>query len=95
VLNIYVKFIELDTEARKERITTVLRYLTFQSGYTQRSLAERLDVNRSTVGHILSGERYLGFVDSIDWFSVLGITPRKFYELLDTGVGLEEDWVKK
>jgi len=90
-----VKFIELDSEFRKDRIKSVLRYLVFHSGHTQRSLATRLNINRSTVGHILSGERSLQFVDSIDWFDALSITPQKFYELLDSGVGIEEDWVKK
>ena len=90
-----MNFNELDSESRKDRTTSVLRYLVFQSGHTQRSLAARLDVNRSTVGHILSGERRLQFVDSVDWFDALGVTPARFYELLDSGVGIEEDWVKK
>lgn len=89
-----MKFIDLSSEDRKERVKLVLRYLVFHSGYSQRSIAIKLDINRSTAGHILTGERSLSFVDSIDWFEALAVTPKRFYNLLDKGVPIEEDWTK-
>lgn len=69
-------------------------YLVFQSGYSQRRLTERLGIHRSRVGHILTGERSLSLVDTIDWFEALRVTLAEFYQLLDDGVGIEEDWVR-
>ncbi len=90
-----MRFLELDKEDKKERVKLVLRYLVFQSGYSQRRLAKRLGVNRSRVGHVLTGEQSLSLIDTIDWFDALDVSPAKFYELLDKGVGIEEDWVRE
>lgn len=89
-----MSFKDLSKQDRKERVRQVLKYLVFLSGYTQQVLADKLDIKRSTVGHILTGERYLGFIDSIDWIDALGENPTTFFKLLDDGVGLEEDWTR-
>jgi len=87
-----VDFIGLSKQQRKERITSVLRYLVVRNGYSQRSLAKQLGIHRSKVGHILTGEISLQLTELVDWLEVLEVSNEEFFAWLDTGVGLEDDW---
>jgi transcriptional regulator with XRE-family HTH domain len=62
----------------------VLRFLVSKSGYTQRALAEQLDISKSKVGAILIGQQYLEVTELVDWLKALEITPAEFFVLLDS-----------
>ena len=87
-------FKQLSSENQRDRLTQVLRYSVFKSGIPQRPLAEKMGKSQSYVAHILTGDRSLDFVDWYLWLTALDMQESEFIELLDKGVGLEEDWVK-
>lgn len=57
----------------------VLVEVRHTAGLTQRQLAERLELPRSHVSKIESGERRIDPVECADWARACGMTPREFF----------------
>ena len=53
------------------------------AGFTQRQLAERLQVVHSLVGKVEKGERRLDVIEFNAYCSALNMCPKVFFELLD------------
>ena len=79
-------FLDLDFQDRRDRLVAVLRELVSQSGYSQRKLAEQLGISKSQVGHVLTGQRRLEYVEFVDWITVLEVTESELRVLLDSPV---------
>lgn len=82
-------FIDLGSQDRRDRLVAVLRVLVSESGYTTRSLARAISISKSQVGHVLTGQRRLEYIELVDWLAALDTTEQELRSLLDSPVDLE------
>lgn len=75
---------------RRDRMIAVLRSLVSDAAYTQRQIAEIMDIPKSKVGYILTGQQRMEFIEIVDWLDALDISTEKFFELLDSPPPLED-----
>ena len=81
---------KMSIQDRRDRLVAVLRFCYSQSGFSQRALAKAIGISKSQVGHVLTTQRRLEFVELVDWLIALDIEYLEFIEMLDNPPASED-----